>query len=452
MHDLQLVGVHDDGEHLLLTGGDGQRYRVPIDDALRAAVRRDRARLGQLQIAMDDTLRPKDIQARIRSGESAEEVAATSGLPVEHVRRYEGAVLAEREHVARRARSITVRRRHAQAPTLEDVVVERLSARDAAATREWDAWRREDGSWTVHLVFRTGSRERTAHWRLDGLTSTLEPLDDEARWLTADTDAEAGPVGGRRLAAVKERVYDIDADGGVREQPRNDPGEHRDEQVGERERRRTVELLETLRGRRGRRRPGAEPDVEPDVEPDAGPPAPGTGGSHDSDLRDSDLRDELLDEPDLHTELFIDEVLAAAQRSEASADDPRTGPGVVLPRGLLDEAQLDAAMRASERGDDEPPAAHPPLSRPEQATDARILALPGPVADGGVAVHDSGGTAETADGRSEVESPTGTGEPVADAPATGADEPGSGVRGRGRSKRAAVPSWDDIVFGARRDS
>jgi Protein of unknown function (DUF3071) len=89
MQDLTLVGVHDDGEHLVLTGPDGQKYRILVDDPLRAAVRRDRARLGQLQIELDGRLRPRDIQARIRAGQTAEEVAESSGLPVEHVRRYE---------------------------------------------------------------------------------------------------------------------------------------------------------------------------------------------------------------------------------------------------------------------------------------------------------------------------------------------------------------------------
>ena len=81
MDDLTLVGVHEDGEHLLLVDGSGSRHRLKVDEALRAAVRRDRARLGQLQIEMENRLRPREIQARIRAGESAEEVAAAAGVP-----------------------------------------------------------------------------------------------------------------------------------------------------------------------------------------------------------------------------------------------------------------------------------------------------------------------------------------------------------------------------------
>ena len=42
MRDLRLIGVHDDGEHLLVTDDSGEEYRLRIDEPLRAAARRDR--------------------------------------------------------------------------------------------------------------------------------------------------------------------------------------------------------------------------------------------------------------------------------------------------------------------------------------------------------------------------------------------------------------------------
>ncbi|MFN8045088.1 MAG: septation protein SepH [Dermatophilaceae bacterium] len=105
MQDLRLIGVHEDGEHLLLSDADGQRYRVPLDEQLRVAARGDRPRLGQLQIEIEGGLRPREIQALIRSGLSAAEVADRSGWTVEKVQRFEGPVLAEREFIAIRARA-----------------------------------------------------------------------------------------------------------------------------------------------------------------------------------------------------------------------------------------------------------------------------------------------------------------------------------------------------------
>ena len=92
------------------------RFRVRVDEPLRAAVRRDRPRLGQLQIEIDGGLRPRDVQALIRAGSSAEEVAERSGWSVEKVRRYEGPILAEREHVAGLARGVRRARPQRAAP------------------------------------------------------------------------------------------------------------------------------------------------------------------------------------------------------------------------------------------------------------------------------------------------------------------------------------------------
>lgn len=372
MHDLRLVGVHDDGEHLVLTGAGGERFRLRIDEPLRAAVRRDRARLGQLQIEIDGALRPRDIQARIRAGESAEDVAATSGLPIEHVRRYEGPVLAEREHVADRARRVPARQ-VAHRPPFGDLVAERLTGRGVdAGAAVWDAWRGQGSSWTVQVAFRAGTKDRIAQWAYDVAASHLEPLDDEARWLSAPAAGDSGPLpGGRRLAAV-EHVYDVEADGGVRPSGRSRrtspapvvPAAHVSAGGGEEvqspsasdERARTLDLLDSLRERRGRRQP-----VLP--------------------LEDADDEDGL------------------------------------------------------------PPAAHPPASRPEELADADLLALPQEAPD------EDDPDPHARAGRSDDEgtgAEAGTGEPAAGVPAGPAGRPR-------RGRRPAVPSWDEIVFGAKRD-
>ena len=93
MQDLRLIGVHEDGQHLLLADADGGRYRLTLDEALRAAARRDRPRLGQLQIEIEGGLRPREVQALIRRGLSAQEVADRAGWTLEKVRRFEGPVI-----------------------------------------------------------------------------------------------------------------------------------------------------------------------------------------------------------------------------------------------------------------------------------------------------------------------------------------------------------------------
>jgi hypothetical protein len=205
MQDLTLVGVHDDGEHLVLTDATGQKYRVRVDEPLRAAVRRDRARLGQLQVEADG-LRPREIQARIRSGQTAEEVAAAARIPIEHVRRFEGPVLAEREFVAGQARNVRLRRPGSgmTSSTLGELVQQRLGQREADdADTAWDAWREEDGAWVVCLSFHAGSTRRHAHWTYDTQLRHVSARDDEARWFIEEERTEI-PGTQRRLTPIRD--------------------------------------------------------------------------------------------------------------------------------------------------------------------------------------------------------------------------------------------------------
>ncbi len=384
MQDLTLVGVHDDGEHLVLSASDGQRYRVRVDESMRAAVRRDRPRLGQLQIETDGRLRPRDIQARIRAGESAEGVAEDSGLPIEYVRRYEGPVLAEREFVVRQARAVRLRgvsRDKGGAPSLDDLVTERLSAREVQlSTLEWDAWRTEDGTWTVALTFTAGTRERRARWAYDAQLRHVSAQDDEARWLTDDEASSSSPGAAthRRLVPIRsadpslagedlslEQVYDVEADGSV-------------QAVTSWPSASTVDLLDTLRERRGRRQ---RPVID-----------------HDYPASDDD-RDEMFDDM----------------------------PGAT-------SASARPTARPSERPA-MPPAAHPPVSRPELAEDAEVLDLPD-TPPSGVPASTGTGAATTTPAAVTTGQPAGT---------SATPSPSR------RTKRASVPSWDDIVFGGRRE-
>src|SRR5450631_4540689 len=225
MQDLQLIGVHEDGEHLLLSGPDGQQFQMPVDDALRAAIGRDRPRLGQLQIEVDGGLRPRDVQALIRAGASSEEAARRASWSVEKVHRFEGPILAEREHVAglaqgARLRSHTGVSGDGSAPTLSARVTERLRSRDVEVTdASWDSWRTEGGPWTVVLTFAAGGHQRQASWSFNLADRTVTARDDEARWLSEEVQEAKGPIPAPRQRPSSGRettVYDVEAEGGLR--------------------------------------------------------------------------------------------------------------------------------------------------------------------------------------------------------------------------------------------
>ncbi|MCK1798694.1 septation protein SepH [Streptomyces sp. XM4193] len=195
MPELRVVAVSNDGTRLVLKAADNSEYTLPIDERLRAAVRNDRARLGQIEIEVESHLRPRDIQARIRAGASAEEVAQFAGIPVERVRRFEGPVLAERAFMAERARKTPVRRPGENTgPQLGDAVAERLLMRGADKDHvQWDSWRRDDGTWEVLLVYRVAGETHSASWSYDPPRRLVQALDGEARGLIGETDEAPEP-------------------------------------------------------------------------------------------------------------------------------------------------------------------------------------------------------------------------------------------------------------------
>ena len=215
MQDLRLIGVHEDGHHLLLADAEGGRFRLPLDEALRAAARRDRPRLGQLQIEIEGGLRPREVQSLIRRGLSAEEVADRAGWTVEKVRRFEGPVLAEREHVARVAQQCAVGSRGSGPVTLAERVNDRLKDRGVDRDDiEWDSSRDEEGHWALTMTFAAGGRQRTATWRYEPLGGSVAPANDEARWLSEEAAPGSIPTP-HTAASADHDVYDVDADGGL---------------------------------------------------------------------------------------------------------------------------------------------------------------------------------------------------------------------------------------------
>ncbi|MFL5994093.1 MAG: septation protein SepH [Streptomyces sp.] len=281
MPELRVVAVSNDGTRLVLKAADSTEYTLPIDERLRAAVRGDRPRLGQIEIEVESHLRPRDIQARIRAGATAEEVAQLAGIPVDRVRRFEGPVLAERAFMAERARKTPVRRPGENAgPQLGEAVQERLLLRGAEKdTVQWDSWRRDDGTWEVLLVYCVAGEPHSASWTYDPPRRLVQAVDEEARSLIGESEDLGAPEPSfpfvPRIARLpRDRPLDRALD-----RPSLPPAEPVEETVAERDS--LTSLLEAVPSFRGDmvvpERPSepatAEeaPDPEPEVEE---PPAP----------------------------------------------------------------------------------------------------------------------------------------------------------------------------------
>ncbi|WP_405990343.1 septation protein SepH [Streptomyces sp. NBC_00986] len=281
MPELRVVAVSNDGTRLVLKAADSTEYTLPIDERLRAAVRGDRPRLGQIEIEVESHLRPRDIQARIRAGASAEEVAQLAGIPVDRVRRFEGPVLAERAFMAERARKTPVRRPGENAgPQLGEAVQERLTLRGAEKdTVQWDSWRRDDGTWEVLLVYRVAGEPHSASWTYDPPRRLVQAVDDEARSLIGESDDLSAapepsfPFVPRIARLPRDRPLDR-----ALERPERPALPSPEPVVEESERDSLTSLLEAVPSFRGDmvvpERP-SDPPEEPAVEPEEEePPAP----------------------------------------------------------------------------------------------------------------------------------------------------------------------------------
>jgi Protein of unknown function (DUF3071) len=184
MQELRFVAVSEDGRYAVLAiPGRSARFTLPIDERLRAVALGQTSRLAQYEIEVESPLRPKEIQARIRAGETVEEIADAAGIAVERVRWFEGPVLAERAYMADQAQTASVRR-HGDAtpgPRLGEIVAERLNAIGADPDdAQWDAKKRGDGSWQVQLTFTAGGRLHVAEWVFDPRRRHVLPADDNA--------------------------------------------------------------------------------------------------------------------------------------------------------------------------------------------------------------------------------------------------------------------------------
>ncbi|MBB3676674.1 septation protein SepH [Modestobacter versicolor] len=182
MRSLRLVALSEDGEHLVLVADapdstdDGERFELPVDDRLRALLRGD---APQQPAAPADDLPPRVIQARIRAGESPEQVAHSSGTKVERIMRFAHPVLQERARVAEQARDARVRLSEGTPSVpLEQFMSERLRllGADLDAVR-WDAHRSEDGTWQVRAAWRAGHKSGTTRWSYDIPARTVTPVD-----------------------------------------------------------------------------------------------------------------------------------------------------------------------------------------------------------------------------------------------------------------------------------
>jgi Protein of unknown function (DUF3071) len=463
MQELRLVAVSEDGTYAVLAvPGRGGRFVLPIDDRLRTVARGQFSRLAQYEIEVENPLRPKEIQDRIRAGETADEIADAAGIPIDRVRRFEGPVLAEREYRAQEAQRSTVRG-HTESgpgPRLGEIVAERLADADAPSdTLAWDSRKRADGNWQVQLQFTLEHRPQLAEWVFDPRRRHVYPADDLARRLCLpEADWPAGRLGS--LGAPSATVTPIGSRLGAHHADSRPP-------EGDRSESRTEPDRALARGAhaapaapahapwsREAREPGwaretptvpvpaarpadpARPD-EPGRSPAPGAAAPASPGAHASGSArvQEQPRAEAARaaESAAGTAPAGDSGRAPALSAQPGASGASTSPATQPPATQTAAAQPPAAQPPATQT----AAAQPGMTRPQAASQPAASA---PAAASGDAARGSasGPAQSTASAPAEASDAGRPAEPEA---------PARAGRKAGRNRRSSVPSWDEIMLG-----
>jgi hypothetical protein len=129
---------------------------------------------------------------------SAEDVSAVTGAPLDYVQRFEGPIIAEREHIVASALSVPVLTSDAVDPlgegeTFGSVIRDRLASLGVAGER-WASWKDSETGWIVKLEFTADTIDHDARWSYDARKHSLAPLNSEATTLSQAGELRGGAL------------------------------------------------------------------------------------------------------------------------------------------------------------------------------------------------------------------------------------------------------------------
>ena len=187
MTELRFQGKSEDGSHLTLTDSEGNEFSLRINDHLRATVNQPRLASVDSEPAYEG-LTVKDIQKRLRAGESAESIAREGGTTVDRVERFAGPILSERIWIINQAHEVPLRKESPREPfRFFDIVISKLTPRGVDEdSLIWRTHRKEDGTWNLELSYPNSSGHGTARWTYEPTRRSLHPEDDNARWMLGE--------------------------------------------------------------------------------------------------------------------------------------------------------------------------------------------------------------------------------------------------------------------------
>jgi hypothetical protein len=190
MSELRLTGKTPDGVHIALTDNEGGEYTLRISDTLRATV--NQPRLTSVPVADESAVMSvKDIQRRLRAGETMDSIARDGNISVDKVERFAGPILQERIFIIDQVHTLSPRRdgKDSGRDSLSflDIVTSKLAPRGVDLdSLDWNTWRLEDATWTIELHYPNRDGMGSAQFSYDTNRRTITPLDDNAAWMMGE--------------------------------------------------------------------------------------------------------------------------------------------------------------------------------------------------------------------------------------------------------------------------
>jgi hypothetical protein len=179
--ELKVVGKSEDGDHLEMVDAEGNKFSIRVNDSLKAVIN-ERRLTPVTEPAQQISI--KEIQARLRAGESYGEVSRISGLSLEKIERYASPIMQERAWIIEQAEKASPK---GSSMTLSDLVIHRLAPRGVNMNQiSWNTWRLEDGTWNLVLSYPSSEGHSEATWSFDSNKRTLFSKDDGARWINGE--------------------------------------------------------------------------------------------------------------------------------------------------------------------------------------------------------------------------------------------------------------------------
>jgi hypothetical protein len=194
MQKLHPVGFTDELDGLILSARKGSktgRFIVPLDGKLlkmladadrgRERVTKETAQSAAPRLVLpDSSLTPREMQDRIRTGWSVQEVADEAGVDHDWVRRFASPVLAEVGQVIDRARGATFDKPRVGLSSLplgaavrRNVLERGVRIIDEELDECWSAHQLADDEWVVRFVYTSRGRTQEAEWLFDVGTEEL---------------------------------------------------------------------------------------------------------------------------------------------------------------------------------------------------------------------------------------------------------------------------------------